>query len=35
MLVDLVKTHPKLLLGGVVIDNPYALSPDEFLATRR
>jgi hypothetical protein len=35
ILVDLVKTHPKLLLGGVVIDNPYALSPDEFLVTRR
>jgi hypothetical protein len=35
MLVDLLKTHPKLLLGGVVLDTPFALSPDEFLATRR
>jgi hypothetical protein len=29
-----VKTHPKALLGGMVIDNPYYLDPDEFLASR-
>jgi hypothetical protein len=35
MMVDLIKTHPKLLLGGLLIDNPHYLSPDEFRATRR
>jgi hypothetical protein len=30
VVVDLLKTHPKLLLGGVLIDNPHALTPDEF-----
>jgi hypothetical protein len=34
-LVDLVKTHPKVLLGGMVLDNPNFLDPDEFLAARR
>jgi hypothetical protein len=34
ILVDLMKTHPKLLLGGMLLENPHALSPDEFLAER-
>jgi hypothetical protein len=34
VLVDLLKTHPKVLLGGMVLDNPYYLEPEEFLATR-
>ncbi|MCU1373525.1 MAG: protein kinase family protein [Actinomycetia bacterium] len=34
VVVDLVKTHPKVLLGGMVLENPNHLSPDEFLATR-
>jgi hypothetical protein len=35
LLVDVLKTHPKVLLGGMVLDNPYYLEPDEFLATRQ
>lgn len=34
LIMDVLKTHPKALLGGMVIDNPYYLGPDEFLATR-
>jgi hypothetical protein len=34
LIMDVLKTHPKALLGGMVIDNPYYLDPDEFLATR-
>jgi hypothetical protein len=34
VVVDMLKTHPKLLLGGMLLDNPYYLSPDEFLAVR-
>lgn len=34
LIMDVFKTHPKALLGGMVIDNPYYLSPDEFLASR-
>ena len=33
LLVDVLKTHPKVLLCGMVLDNPYYLEPDEFLAT--
>lgn len=35
LILDVLKTHPKALLGGMVIDNPYYLEPDEFLATRQ
>jgi len=34
LIMDVLKTHPKALLGGTVIDNPYYLAPDEFLAAR-
>ena len=34
LIMDVLKTHPKALLGGMVIDNPYYLDPDEFLARR-
>lgn len=30
ILMDLLKTHPKLLLGGLVLENPHHLSSDEF-----
>jgi hypothetical protein len=31
-LVNLVMTHPRMLMGGMVIENPYHLTPDEVLA---
>ena len=34
MIVDVLKTHKKVLLGGLVLDNPHYLTPDEFRATR-
>jgi hypothetical protein len=34
VVVDLLRTHPKLLLCSSLLDNPYYLEPDEFLATR-
>jgi hypothetical protein len=34
MMVDLLRTHPRLLLGGMVIDNPHYLTPDEFRLAR-
>jgi hypothetical protein len=35
MLVDLLRTHPKLLLGGLIVENPHYLTPDEFRALPR
>jgi MEDS: MEthanogen/methylotroph, DcmR Sensory domain len=32
IVVDLVKTHPKILLENMVCDNPYFMTPDELLA---
>jgi hypothetical protein len=35
VLVDALKTHPKVLIGGMVLRNPYYLDPDEYLARRQ
>jgi hypothetical protein len=32
MVVDLLKTHPYILLSGMVVENPYCMTPDEILA---
>ena len=32
MLVDVLTTHPRVLLGGMVLDNPHYLTPREYLA---
>jgi hypothetical protein len=34
-LVDVLKVHPKVMLGRMVLDNPYYIEPDEFLTTRQ
>lgn len=33
--LDVLRTHPKVLMAGMVLENPYYLEPDEFLAARR
>ena len=35
MMLDLLRTHPKLLLGGLLIENPHYLTPDEYLALKQ
>jgi hypothetical protein len=32
VVMNVLKTHPKVLLGGQVFENPYYLSPDRYLA---
>lgn len=34
IVLDLLKTHPIVLLSGIPIENPYYLTPDEFLMER-
>ena len=34
MMLDLLRTHPKLLLGGLLIENPHYLTPDEYLTLK-
>jgi MEDS: MEthanogen/methylotroph, DcmR Sensory domain len=31
VVINVVKTHPQVLVRGVLVDNPYYLEPDEFL----
>ncbi|HVU72826.1 MAG TPA: MEDS domain-containing protein [Mycobacteriales bacterium] len=31
IVVDLLKTHPRVLVNGMVLENPYCLSPDDLL----
>lgn len=31
VVAEVVKTHPKVLIGGMVVENPYYVGPDEFL----
>jgi hypothetical protein len=35
VLLDLLRTHPLILLSGQLVDNPWYCEPDEYLATRR
>jgi hypothetical protein len=35
VLIDVLKTHPKVMLGWIILDNPYYLEPGEYLASRR
>lgn len=34
VLVNVLRTHPKVLLGGMLLNNPYYTDPEELLATR-
>lgn len=31
VVVNIVKTHPQVLIQGILVENPYYLAPDEFL----
>jgi MEDS: MEthanogen/methylotroph, DcmR Sensory domain len=35
VVVDVLKTHPKVLLNNMVIENPYYVDPAEFLAQQQ
>src|SRR6266851_1476051 len=33
VVVNVVKTHPQVLVQGILVENPYYIGPDEFLKT--
>lgn len=33
LLIEILRTHPKVLMSGTVIDNPWYTDPDELLAS--
>ena len=35
LVVDVLMTHPKVLINNMVVENPFYVTPEEFLATRR
>ena len=34
ILLEIMRTHPKVLLSGQLLDNPWYVEPDEYLAQR-
>jgi len=34
LLITILKTHPQVLVDGVIHENPYYMEPEEFLASR-
>jgi MEDS: MEthanogen/methylotroph, DcmR Sensory domain len=35
VVVNVVKTHPQVLIQGILVENPYYLDPDEYLGSAR
>jgi hypothetical protein len=35
VVVNVVKTHPQVLVQGILVENPYYVEPGEFLGSAR
>jgi hypothetical protein len=35
LVIDVVMTHPKVLINNMVVENPFYVKPEEFLARRQ
>ena len=35
MVIDIMRTHPMVIIGGVLQENPFYVPPDQFLAELR
>jgi hypothetical protein len=35
VMMDILRTHPQVIIGGILRENPYYVSPDEFLSEVR
>jgi len=35
VVINIVKTHPQVLVQGILVENPYSVGPDEFLRSSR
>ena len=33
--IDILRTHPMVIIGGILQENPFYVSPDEFLEELR
>ena len=34
-MVDIMRTHPMIIIGGILQENPFFVPPDEFLRELR
>jgi hypothetical protein len=34
ILLDLLRTHPKFVVSGQLVENPYYLPPDRYLSSK-
>ena len=35
IVVDIMRTHPMIIIGGILQENPFFVPPDEFLRKLR
>ena len=35
MVLDILRTHPMVIIGGILQENPFFVPPDEFLLELR
>jgi hypothetical protein len=35
VVMDILRTHPMVIIGGILQENPFFVSPDEFLRELR
>ena len=35
IVVDIMRTHPMIIIGGILQENPFFVPPDEFLRELR
>jgi hypothetical protein len=35
LMLELLRTHPRLLLGGLLLDNPHSLAPEDYRTSHR
>ena len=35
MVLDILRTHPMVIIGGILQENPFFVPPDEFLRELR
>lgn len=35
VVIDIMRTHPMIIIGGILQENPFSVPPDEFLRDLR
>jgi hypothetical protein len=35
VVLDILRTHPMVIIGGILLENPFFVPPDEFLRELR